>query len=138
MNKDNRKKTFAKWWKRNRRNSKAHDWIIHNAKRVAKTYLLHPQVFEEINFIATRFYKSEFRKLNEKDAWKLWRISNPNMDEKMLLLKRAAEFAETKMDELSEMRKGWTKPETQKEKKKPTVTVKKKRKFTLNTTVAKG
>jgi hypothetical protein len=125
INQTKRKQKFERWWNGKRKHSPSHDWLCHHARNFAKLYYPHPDVIDEIMFITKRFYKSEFRKLNKTDAWRLWRITNPINIERFEAIKAAGEHLYEQRKLLEEERKKVTKPTG------PKITIKKKRTYTL-------
>ena len=68
------------------------------------------------------FTKSTHKKLNKTEAYKLWKVINPTITEKVQQLHDACD----RMQEIKAERKREMKAEN-----KPSITVKKRRKFTL-------
>ena len=117
-----RKNKFEKWWRNHRRHSKAHHWMTKTATDYAYRYFAQPQLLEEVKFINKRFTNSTHKKLNKSEAYKLWKVLNPTITEKVTQLHAACD----RMQEIKAERKREMKAENQ-----PTITVKKRRKFTL-------
>jgi len=78
---------FNKWWNKNRKTVKSHQWLVTHARRISFSYNLHSQTFDEIIFIWTRWNNSEHKKLNQSDAHKLWRIVNPLPHERLDMIR---------------------------------------------------
>ena len=72
-----RTRQFDKWWRTNHHRSRAHDWLCKHAKRIAFGYMIHPDHFDDVQYITKRFYKSKYRRLKYVDAWCLWKVVNP-------------------------------------------------------------
>jgi len=85
-----RERQYEKWWRKNHHNSRSHDWLCKHAKRIAFGYALHPDHFDDIQYITKRFYKSEFRRLKYADGWCLWKVVNPLGHVKITMLNETA------------------------------------------------
>ena len=86
---------FDNWWRRNHHNSKGHSWLAKHAKRVAYAYNIGPSAFDTITFICKRFFNSDFKRLNSKDAWTLWKLVHPLYRDRLARLTDTAEHLHT-------------------------------------------
>lgn len=101
---DNRWISFARWWNRNHHRQKSHDWLCAHARRIAFAYFFHPAAFDEVIFITKRHYNSEYKRLKQADAWKLWRFIHPLHNRRVRAIEAAADRYEEKRQKLKELK----------------------------------
>ena len=109
--KRSRKQRFKNWWNKKHHSTRAHKWLVKNARRVAFAYYLPPDLFEDVVYISKKFNNSEYKRLSQQDAWCLWRVCNPTVNQRTEILIRAARNIDesvTKLEELKLLAKGKT------------------------------
>jgi hypothetical protein len=72
-----RRNNFRRWWRKNNKNQKAQDWLTYHSRRVAYGYHMRPGVFDLVQYITKRYFKSEYKRLTERNAWTLWKLIHP-------------------------------------------------------------
>ena len=72
-----RRQHFHRWWRKNNKARRSHDWLAFHARRVAYGYHMMPGVFDRVKHITKRYHNSEYKRLGERDAWTLWKLIHP-------------------------------------------------------------
>lgn len=93
--KRSRRTRFASWWHRNHHKQQAHRWLTKNSSRIAKCFYLPPDLYEDVSYICKRFAKSEHKRLTQKDAWTLWRVCHPTVNQRTQSLAQTAIMVDT-------------------------------------------
>jgi hypothetical protein len=93
-----RRSDFYRWWRVNNKRHPAQQWLVKHAQRVNKTYFLQPVVSDDIKFIAKRFFGSKWPRLRECDAWFLWKIVHPLLDERQAIIEETLNKKSTETD----------------------------------------
>jgi len=83
---------FGKWWKSNRGNHKGYQWLCTHSRRITYAYNLPPFTWDEVQTITKRWHNSEHKRISRKDAWTLWKIMHPLMNERTKRLQTTGEF----------------------------------------------
>ena len=123
---DSRRRQFEKWWRFNHHRSNAHVWLCKHAKRVNFSYMLPPELHEDVHYICKRFNLSEYRRLPSKHAWQLWKITHPSISQRETHKIRTAEH----LDSLSQELKG-AKKAAKIDKKPTTIEVRERRSYAI-------
>ena len=96
---------FNRWWYKARTYQKAQTWLVNHSKRIAFAYNLHPNAFDEIQFICKRYNKSTFKKLKKKDAKTLFRLCNPLPHERLGMITDEANKLQELVNELKQLKR---------------------------------
>ena len=102
--KANRERHFKRWWKKNHHRTEAQAWLCRNSKRIAYAYNIGPAAFEDIQFITKRFFSSEWPRLKQEEAWKLWKHCHPLVDERHQRLIDTAVRLDEKSQEINALK----------------------------------
>ena len=94
-----KRKNFERWWSKNSHRHAGHHWLIKQSQRTLHDYAVMPEMFTECKRIIKRYNLSEYRRLNSTDAYTLWRLTHPEMSERIQRLAvTAAHFAAKKAE----------------------------------------
>ena len=94
-----KRKNFNKWWRKNSHRQTGHHWLTKTANRILHEYAVPPEMFDECKRIIKRYNLSEYKRMNSTDAYTLWRLTHPDMDERIKrLASTAAFFAQQKYE----------------------------------------
>ena len=99
-----RRNEFAAWWRKNRLHLKAHMWLAHHARNTIFSWAMHPNVFTHTQMITKRFFKSEYKRLGQSNAWYLYRITHPLHFERVARIKTHAAFLEAQVAAYKEVK----------------------------------
>ena len=95
MNKE-RNSNFQRWWDKNHHNKSGHHWLVKHSKRTMHNYNIPPEQFDHTNVVMKRYNLSEYKRLNKTDAYFLWRLTHPTMNQRRERLLATALFFEEK------------------------------------------
>lgn len=87
---ESRQKKFTQWWKKNSHNPRAHHWLTKHSQRVLHSYAVPPDMWDHSKNIIKRYNLSEFKRIKMEDAYTLWRLVHPLMDERIKRLELTA------------------------------------------------
>ena len=104
--KTDRRSAFARWWRKNHHRNKAHTWLAYNTRQVVFTHASPPEVFDHVQFISKRFFKSEHKTLSQNSAWFLWKISHPLHFERTARIATHAAFLQIQNEQYKLNKKG--------------------------------
>ena len=97
MNLDRLQK-FDRWWAKNHHAVKAHTWLVKHTKRVMHNYNIAPEQFDHATKIIKRYNLSMYKRLNNKDAEFLWRLTHPSPGARHVRLLATAVFLQEKIE----------------------------------------
>ena len=97
MNKERHRK-FNKWWKTNHHYKIAHRWLVKHSKRCAHNYHIAPEQFDHAISVMKRYNLGEYKRLTKADAYFLWRLTHPTINERRERLLASAAFFESVAD----------------------------------------
>jgi hypothetical protein len=100
-----RRSKFAKWWKTNHHHQKGHTWLCYAARNTVYTYAMNPQTFKDVNYITKRYFKSDYKRLSQNHAWRLWKTVHPLMNRRVRMLEATAEHLSIQKAELKQTKK---------------------------------
>ena len=100
-----KRKNFDKWWKKNSHNQRGHHWMTKNAQRILHEYAVPPEMFQECKRIIKRYNLSEYKRMNSTDAYTLWRLIHPDMNERIQRLATTAAYYAAQKEELLKLKK---------------------------------
>ena len=89
---------FDRWWAKNHHAVKAHTWLVKHTKRVMHNYNIAPEQFDHATKLLKRWNLSEFKRLNNKDAQFLWRLTHPSESKRKMRLLATAVFLQEKIE----------------------------------------
>lgn len=89
---------FDRWWAKNHHNVRAHTWLTKHTKRVMHNYNIAPEQFDHATKLLKRWNLSEFKRLNNKDAQFLWRLTHPSESKRKMRLLATAVFLQEKIE----------------------------------------
>jgi len=97
MNKERHRK-FDKWWKTNHHYKIAHRWLVKHSKRCAHNYHIAPEQFDHAISVMKRYNSGVYKRLTKADAYFLWRLTHPTINERRERLLASAAFFESVAD----------------------------------------
>lgn len=97
MNKERHRK-FDKWWKTNHHYKIAHRWLVKHSKRCAHNYHIAPEQFDHAISVMKRYNQGVYKRLTKADAYFLWRLTHPTINERRERLLASAAFFESVAD----------------------------------------
>ncbi len=100
-----RRRNFRKWWGKNHHKRKAHTWLCYHARNTVFTYAFTPEKFGVVQTITKRYFKSEFPRLRERDAWILWKMTHPTHNNRQKLLETHAHYMSIQVEQLRQAKK---------------------------------
>ena len=104
--KTDRRGAFSKWWRKNHHKNSAHTWLAHSTRNTVFTYASPPEVFDHVQFLTKRYFKSEHKRLSQNSAWFLWKISHPLHFERTARIQTHAAFLQIQNDAYKINKKG--------------------------------
>ena len=97
MNKQRHRK-FDRWWKTNHHYKIAHRWLVKHSKRCAHNYHIAPEQFDHAISVMKRYNSGVYKRLTKADAYFLWRLTHPTINERRERLLASAAFFESVAD----------------------------------------
>lgn len=89
-----RRHNFIKWWSNNSHRVKAHVWLCHYSRDTVYKYAMPQSQFQEIAAITKRFFSSDYKRLGQSSAWKLYKLAHPLENERMRRIMASGAFLE--------------------------------------------
>ena len=100
-----RRADFLRWWNINHHRTKAHVWLSHHSRNYAFSYAFTPEKFTAVTNITKRFFNSEHKKLNQRAAWTLWKLTHPHPTEREKMISRTGAYLLIQKNELREIKR---------------------------------
>jgi len=89
-----RSNNFNRWWAKNHHTKPAHYWLIKHSKRIMHNYNIAPEQFDYTIKIMKRYNLSEHKRLSCDDAYFLWRMTHPTINQRRERLLSTAMYFE--------------------------------------------